>query len=85
MAVNTGAFMGVFYLGTGDTAIYCVLVIISGIGFGATLDLPSAIQADVIDYHELKTGRWPRRKPKKNRSLHVENRGDEPDPGPNSV
>jgi GPH family glycoside/pentoside/hexuronide:cation symporter len=57
MAVNTGAFMGVFFLGPGDTAIYAVLVIISGIGFGATLALPSAIQADVIDYDELKTGR----------------------------
>ncbi len=57
MAVNTGAFMGVFFLGPGDTAIYAVLVVVSGIGFGATLALPSAIQADVIDYDELKTGR----------------------------
>lgn len=56
MAVNTGAFIGVFFLGPGDTAIYAVLVV-SGIGFGATLALPSAIQADVIDYDELKTGR----------------------------
>ncbi|MFO7715004.1 MFS transporter [Desulfosarcina sp.] len=57
MAVNTGAFMGVFFLGPGDTAIYAILVVVSGIGFGATLALPSAIQADVIDYDELKTGR----------------------------
>jgi GPH family glycoside/pentoside/hexuronide:cation symporter len=57
MAVNTGAFIGVFFLGPGDTAIYAVLVVVSGIGFGATLALPSAIQADVIDYDELKTGR----------------------------
>jgi glycoside/pentoside/hexuronide:cation symporter, GPH family len=57
MAVNTGAFIGVFFLGPGDTAAYAVLVVISGIGFGATLALPSAIQADVIDYDELKTGR----------------------------
>jgi GPH family glycoside/pentoside/hexuronide:cation symporter len=57
MAVNTVAFLGVFFLGPGDTAIYAVLVIISGIGFGATLALPSSIQADVIDYDELKTGR----------------------------
>jgi GPH family glycoside/pentoside/hexuronide:cation symporter len=57
MAVNTGAFIGVFFLGPGDTAIYAILVVISGIGFGATLALPSAIQADVIDYDELKTGR----------------------------
>ena len=46
-----------FFLGPGDTAIYAVLVVISGIGFGATLALPSSIQADVIDYDELKTGR----------------------------
>jgi GPH family glycoside/pentoside/hexuronide:cation symporter len=56
MTVNTGAFIGVFFLGPGDTLIYAVLVIVSGIGFGATLALPSAIQADVIDYDELKTG-----------------------------
>jgi GPH family glycoside/pentoside/hexuronide:cation symporter len=56
MAVNTGAFIGVFFLGPGDTAIYGILVILSGIGFGATLAIPSAIQADVIDYDELLTG-----------------------------
>jgi GPH family glycoside/pentoside/hexuronide:cation symporter len=56
MAVNTGAFIGVFFLGPGDEAIYGVLVFLSGIGFGATLAIPSAIQADVIDYDELLTG-----------------------------
>lgn len=56
MAVNTGAFVGVFFLGPGDAAIYGVLVFFSGIGFGATLALPSAIQADVIDYDELQSG-----------------------------
>jgi len=57
MAVNTGAFTGVFFLGPGDTTAYAIMVVISGIGFGATLALPSAIQADVIDYDELHTGR----------------------------
>ena len=57
MAVNTGAFAAVFFLGPGDAAWYGILVALSGIGFGATLALPSAIQADVIDYDELKTGR----------------------------
>jgi GPH family glycoside/pentoside/hexuronide:cation symporter len=33
-----------------------VLVFLSGIGLGATLALPSSIQADVIDYDELLTG-----------------------------
>ena len=56
MVINTGAFMGVFFLGPGDAAIYGVLVFLSGIGFGATLAIPSAIQADVIDYDELLTG-----------------------------
>lgn len=56
MAINTGAFAGVFFLGPGDAAIYGVLVFLSGIGFGATLAIPSAIQADVIDYDELLTG-----------------------------
>jgi GPH family glycoside/pentoside/hexuronide:cation symporter len=57
MAVNTGAFTGVFFLGPGDTSIYAVLVFVSGIGFGATIAIPSAMQADVIDYDELMTGR----------------------------
>jgi len=56
MAINSGAFMGVFFLGPGDAWMYGVLVFLSGIGFGATLALPSAIQADVIDYDELLTG-----------------------------
>jgi len=56
MAVNTGAFMGVFFLGAGDTVLYGILVFLSGIGFGAALALPSAIQADVIDYDELYSG-----------------------------
>jgi len=57
MALNTGAFVGVFFLGAGDIMLYGILVFLSGIGFGATLALPSAIQADVIDYDELLTGR----------------------------
>jgi len=57
MAINTGAFLGVFFLGPGDATIYGILVFLSGIGFGATLAIPSAIQADVIDYDELLTGK----------------------------
>lgn len=56
MTLNSGAFIGVFFLGPGDVWIYGVLVFLSGIGFGATLAIPSAIQADVIDYDELLTG-----------------------------
>jgi GPH family glycoside/pentoside/hexuronide:cation symporter len=56
ISINTGAFVGVFFLGPGDALIYGVLVFLSGIGLGATLALPSSIQADVIDYDELLTG-----------------------------
>jgi GPH family glycoside/pentoside/hexuronide:cation symporter len=56
MVMNTGAFIGVFFLGPGDVLAYGILVFLSGIGFGATLAIPSAIQADVIDYDELLTG-----------------------------
>lgn len=56
MAINSGAFVGVFFLGPGDVFAYGVLVFLSGIGFGASLALPSAMQADVIDYDELLTG-----------------------------
>jgi len=56
MAVNTGAFTGVLFLGPGDAGLYGVLVVLSGLGFGATIALPSAMQADVIDYDELITG-----------------------------
>jgi GPH family glycoside/pentoside/hexuronide:cation symporter len=56
MALNTGAFLGVFFLGPGDEEIYGILVFSSGIGFGATIAIPSAMQADVIDYDELLSG-----------------------------
>jgi GPH family glycoside/pentoside/hexuronide:cation symporter len=57
MALNTGPFIGVFFLGPGDEVIYGVLTFLSGIGFGATVAIPSAMQADVIDYDEMQTGR----------------------------
>jgi GPH family glycoside/pentoside/hexuronide:cation symporter len=56
MVINTGAFTGVFFLGPGDANLYGVLVFVSGIGLGATLAIPSAMQADVIDYDELLSG-----------------------------
>lgn len=56
MLINTGTFTGVFFLGPGDEWLYGVLVVFSGIGFGATVAIPSAMQADVIDYDELLTG-----------------------------
>lgn len=56
MLINTGSFIGVFFLGPGDEWQYGILVALSGIGFGATVAIPSAMQADVIDYDELQTG-----------------------------
>jgi GPH family glycoside/pentoside/hexuronide:cation symporter len=56
MAINSGAFAGVFTLGPGDALAYGILVVLSGAGLGATLALPSSMQADVIDYDELLTG-----------------------------
>ena len=55
-ALNSLTFAGVFFLGPGDSEAYAILVIASGLGFGATLALPSAMQADVIDYEELRSG-----------------------------
>jgi GPH family glycoside/pentoside/hexuronide:cation symporter len=57
IAVNTCAFSGVYFLGVGDEWAYAVRVAVSGMGFGTTLALPSAIQADVIDYDEFLTDR----------------------------
>lgn len=56
MAINTGAFFAVFFLGPGDVLPYAVLVTLSGIGFGAVVAIPSSMQADVIDYDELLSG-----------------------------
>ena len=56
MGINTGAFFGVLFLGAGDEIQYGIIVVFSGIGFGASFALPSAIQADVIDYDELISG-----------------------------
>lgn len=56
MVVNTFAFVGVFFLGRGDTTLFAILSFVSGTGFGAVLALPAAMQADVLDYDELRTG-----------------------------
>lgn len=56
-AANTGAFTFVFFLGEGDVFWYFVLVGLSGIGAGAVIVMPNSMQADVIDYDELRTGR----------------------------
>ena len=57
MAVNTGAFLGVFFLGQGQLTAYAFLTVASGTGFGASLALPAAMQADVIDYDQFLYGK----------------------------
>jgi len=52
----TGGF-GMFFLGEGDTTALLVLLLWAGSAFGAGLFLGPAIQADVIDYDELHTGK----------------------------
>lgn len=56
MALNVGSFVWVFFLGPGDEAVYGLLVVLSALGMGGTLVVPSSMQADVIDYDELITG-----------------------------
>jgi len=50
MAVNAGSFIMALFLGAGDVNLFALVVCISGIGYGATLFLPSSMQADVIEY-----------------------------------
>jgi GPH family glycoside/pentoside/hexuronide:cation symporter len=52
----TGGF-SLFLLGEGDNLACFALIVWSGSSFGAGLFLPPAIQADVIDYDELHTGK----------------------------
>jgi GPH family glycoside/pentoside/hexuronide:cation symporter len=47
---------GVLSLGAGDGSIYAVLCFVTGMTFGATVAIPSSMQADVIDYDELLCG-----------------------------
>lgn len=50
MVVACGAFAFTpFVVGPGDVTAFLIISIVSGIGFGADLVLPSAIQADVVD------------------------------------
>jgi GPH family glycoside/pentoside/hexuronide:cation symporter len=46
-----------FLVGAGDLALFSVLILFVGSGFGAGMFLNPAIQADVMDYDELQTGK----------------------------
>jgi glycoside/pentoside/hexuronide:cation symporter, GPH family len=56
LAINVGAFFGVFFLEKGSVYAYGTLCVVSGLGSLATLALPSSMQADVIDYDEMLSG-----------------------------
>ncbi|MFQ5665656.1 MAG: MFS transporter [Candidatus Binatia bacterium] len=55
MGITGGGAM--FFLGQGDTILLLVLIAWAGSSFGAGLFLGPAMQADVIDYDELHTGK----------------------------
>ncbi|MGB8683365.1 MAG: MFS transporter [Candidatus Binatus sp.] len=55
LGISGGAAM--FLLGPGDVWYLLVLICWAGIGFGAGLFLTPSMQADVIDYDELYTGK----------------------------
>lgn len=57
MAVNAGMFAFVLLLGRGDEGWFALLACLSAVGLGATLAIPSSMQADVIDVAEAQTGR----------------------------
>ncbi len=57
MVVACGAFAFTpFVVGQGDVVPFLIISIVSGIGFGADLVLPSAIQADVVDLDTKASG-----------------------------
>ena len=56
MAVSAGSFAFVPLLGAGDVGAFVAISLVSGLGYGADLSLPPAIQADVVDLDELASG-----------------------------
>lgn len=47
--INAGAFIPVVFLGAGDYYYFLSLVLLSAIGFGGVMVLPSLLQADIIE------------------------------------
>lgn len=56
MVWSCAAFAFVPLLGAGDVTAFAVISIASGLGLGADLALPPAMQADVVDLDELQSG-----------------------------
>jgi GPH family glycoside/pentoside/hexuronide:cation symporter len=49
-------FIPAAFLEAGDTAIFAVICVLTGLALGADLALPAAIQADVVDLDTAETG-----------------------------
>ena len=56
MAIAGLAFACTPFLGPGDEAVFLVIVLLTGLAAGADLVLPTALQADLIDWDDLKSG-----------------------------
>jgi GPH family glycoside/pentoside/hexuronide:cation symporter len=57
MVLTCLAFACVPFLSPGDLAIFTAICIVTGTGLGADLSLPPALQADVIDFDRLRSGK----------------------------
>ncbi|MEQ9110919.1 MAG: MFS transporter [Rhodospirillaceae bacterium] len=56
MVLTCAAFLWVPFLAPGDIALFTIVCIFTGLGLGADLALPPALQADVIDFDQLRSG-----------------------------
>ncbi len=57
MIMACAAFVLVPLIGRGDFAAFMAVCVITGAALGADLTLPPSIQADVVDYDRLRSGR----------------------------
>jgi GPH family glycoside/pentoside/hexuronide:cation symporter len=56
MLVTCAAFIWVPFLSPGDIAAFSLVCVFTGMGLGADLVLPPALQADVVDFDRLRNG-----------------------------
>ena len=55
MVATCFVFVWVPFLGPGDHWLFAIICVLTGLGLGADLVLPPAMQADVVDYDTLKS------------------------------
>jgi len=56
MIITCAAFIWVPFLAPGQIVAFGLICIVTGMGLGADLALPPALQADVVDFDQLRTG-----------------------------